>query len=158
MRRASTRRGRVSWIVFSTSWQDLRPADRWIAEFEVLRACHPEFPSRAVELRTYWAMGTLLHRQPQHPFVPVWAARAEAILNVSDRDLSILLGGYLVIHHLWRGNSAKARDLIRRLEPWTQSPELPPLVSILWSCAVGLYTRCAAIWRDAWRSWKQDYP
>lgn len=124
---------------FFYEWQDLRPADRWIAEFEVLRVCHPEFPSRAVELRTYWAMGTLLHRQPQHPFVPVWAARAEAILNVSDRDLSVLLGGYLVIHHLWRGNSAKARDLIRRLEPWTQSPELPPLVSILWSCAVGLY-------------------
>jgi LuxR family maltose regulon positive regulatory protein len=120
-------------------WRDLRPADRWIAEFERLRDRHPEFPSRAVELRTYWAMGTLLHRRPQHPFVPVWAERAEALLNVADRELSVLLGGYLVIFHLWRGDSAKARDLILRLDPWTLEPEFPPLVYILWSCAVGLY-------------------
>lgn len=124
---------------FFYEWEDLRPADRWIAEFESLRARHPAFPSRAVEMRTYWAMGTLLHRQPQHPFVPVWAERAEAILNVSDRELSVLLGGYLVIHHLWRGDSSKAHELIQRLAPWTQSTAFSPMVAILWSCAVGLY-------------------
>ncbi|MDD5580703.1 MAG: hypothetical protein PHY16_15665 [Methylobacter sp.] len=81
---------------FFYEWQDLRPADRWIAEFEELRARYPEFPSRAVELRTYWAMGALLHRQPQHRFVPVWAERANAILNSGDQELSVLLGGYRV--------------------------------------------------------------
>jgi LuxR family maltose regulon positive regulatory protein len=124
---------------FFYEWQDLRPADPWIAEFDALRNRHPNFPSRVLELRTYWAMGTLLHRQPQHPFVPIWAERAEAILSVSNCELSVLLGGYLVIHHLWRGDCAKAQDLIRRLAPWAQTPEFPPLVSILWSCAVGLY-------------------
>lgn len=124
---------------FFFEWQDLRPADRWITEFEELRARHPVFPSRAVELRTYWAMGTLLHRQPQHPFVPAWGERAEVLLNSTDRELSVLLGGYLIIWHLWRGDSAKALSLIQRLDPWTQGPEFPPLVSILWSCAMGLY-------------------
>lgn len=124
---------------FFYEWEDLRPADRWIAEFEMLRTNHPDFPSRAVELRTYWAMGTLLHRQPQHSFIPVWAERAEAILNNTDAELSVLVGGYLIIFHLWQGNSLKALSLIQRLNPWTHAPDFSPLVSILWSCAVGFY-------------------
>lgn len=124
---------------FFFEWHDLRVADRWIAEFEVLRARHPEFPSRAVELRTYLSMGTLLHRQPQHPFVPAWAERAESLLSIADRERSVLLGGYLIIWNLWCGDSAKAMEFIHRLAPWTQSPDFSPLVSILWSCAVGLY-------------------
>ena len=58
---------------FFFEWRDFTPADRWIAEFEQLRTRHPEFPSRAVELRTYWSIGTLMHRQPQHPFLRIWA-------------------------------------------------------------------------------------
>jgi len=30
---------------FFFEWRDLKPADRWIAELEELRLCHPEFPS-----------------------------------------------------------------------------------------------------------------
>lgn len=124
---------------FFYEWQDLRPADPWIAEFEALRARHPEFPSPAVELRSYWAIGTLLHRQPQHPFVPAWAERSEALLNNADGELSVLLGGYLVIYHLWKGDSAKAQGIIQRLDPWVRASEFPPLVEILWLCAIGLY-------------------
>lgn len=124
---------------FFYEWRDLRPADRWIAEFETLRRRHPEFPSRAVELRTYWAMGTLLHRQPQHPFVPVWCERGLALLDPADRDLSVLLGGYLIIGLLWWGDSARALGLIERVEPWTRTADISPMVSILWSCAKALY-------------------
>jgi DNA-binding SARP family transcriptional activator len=124
---------------FFYEWQDLRSADRWITKFEDLRIRHPAFPSRAVELRTYWAMGTLLHRQPQHPSVRVWAERAEALLDSAEPELSVLLGGYLVIYRLWRGDSAKAQALIQRLDAWTRLPEFPPLVFILWSCALALY-------------------
>ena len=49
---------------FFFEWRDFTPADRWIAEFEDLRIRHPEFPSRAVELRTYWSIGTLMHASP----------------------------------------------------------------------------------------------
>ncbi|MGR9108635.1 MAG: BTAD domain-containing putative transcriptional regulator [Gammaproteobacteria bacterium] len=124
---------------FFYEWQDLRPADRWIAEFESLTARYPEFPSREVELHTDRAMGTMLHRQPQHPFVSVWAVRAEALLNASNHELSVLLGGYLVIYHLWRGDSAQALDLILRLNPRSHRAGFPPLIAILWSCATGLY-------------------
>ncbi|MGZ8212933.1 MAG: BTAD domain-containing putative transcriptional regulator [Methylosarcina sp.] len=124
---------------FFYEWQDLRPADRWITEFEDLRANHPDFPSKAIEMRTYWAMGTLLHRQPQHRFVPIWAERAKSILNSFDLELSVLLGGYLIIWYLWKGSTSDAKELIQRIEPWTHSDDLSPLVKILWLCAVGLY-------------------
>lgn len=124
---------------FFFEWRDFTPADRWIAEFEHLRIRHPEFPSRAVELRTYWSIGTLMHRQPQHPFLRIWAERGLVLLDIADRDLSILLGGYLIVCFLWWGETAKARGVIERLKPWTESPAISPLVYILWSCAVALY-------------------
>ncbi|MEJ8849507.1 BTAD domain-containing putative transcriptional regulator [Variovorax rhizosphaerae] len=123
---------------FFFEWRDFRLADPWISEFEALRTLHPVYPSRAVELRTYWAMGTLLHRQPQHPMLPAWAERAKALLDPTDRDLSVLLGGYLIIWFLWRGEAAEARTIIHRITPWT-APAMSPMVLILWSCATGLY-------------------
>lgn len=124
---------------FFFEWRDFTPVDRWIAEFEKLRVRHPEFPSRAIELRTYWSIGTLMHRQPQHPFLRTWSQRGLALLDIADRDLSILLGGYLIVCFLWWGETAKAREIIERLEPWTQSVNISPLVFILWSCALALY-------------------
>ena len=123
---------------FFFEWRDFRLADKWITEFELLRARHPEFPSRAVELRTYWAMGTLLHRQPQHPMLPAWAERAKALLDPSHRDLSVLLSGYLVIWFLWRGEVGEARTIIDRISNWI-TPDMSPMVLILWSCATGFY-------------------
>jgi LuxR family maltose regulon positive regulatory protein len=125
---------------FFFEWRDLKPADRWITELEGLRVRYPAFPSRAVELRTYWAMGTLLHRQPQHPFLPTWAERALVMLDAAhDRELSILLGGYVIIYFLWRGDMIKAGGIIERLDPWAHSSDISPLVCILWLCAVALY-------------------
>ena len=123
---------------FFFEWRDFRPADRWIAEFERLRVQHPVFPSRVVELRTYWAMGTLLHRQPQHPLLPDWADRAQALLDPNDRDLSVLLAGYLIIWFLWRGKTAQAHCIVDRITPWVHS-DMAPMVLILWSCATALY-------------------
>lgn len=57
----------------------------------------------------------------------------------TDLELSVMLGSYLVIYHLWQGDSRKAWELIQRLDPWTQPPDFPPLVYILWRCALGLY-------------------
>ncbi|WON74181.1 BTAD domain-containing putative transcriptional regulator [Nitrosospira sp. Is2] len=124
---------------FFFEWRDFTPVDRWIAEFEQLRIRHPEFPSRAVELRTYWSIGTLMHRQPHHPFLRIWAERGLGLLDITDRDLSILLGGYLIVCFLWWGETVRARDVIDRLNSWTKSPDISPLVFILWSCAVALY-------------------
>ena len=122
---------------FFFEWRDFSRADGWIGEFERLRARHPEFPSREVELRTYCGMGTLLHRQPQHPMLPAWAERALALFDRADRDLSVLLGGYVIIWFLWRGETAKARGVIERVGPWADPAS--PIVYILWSCALGLY-------------------
>lgn len=124
---------------FFFEWRDFTPVDHWIAEFEQLRVRHSEFPSRAIELRTYWSIGTLMHRQPQHPFLRTWSQRGLALLDIADRDLSILLGGYLIVCFLWWGETAKAREIIERLKPWTQSVNISPLVYILWSCALALY-------------------
>lgn len=135
---------------FFFEWRDFRPADRWISEFECLRLRHPAFPSRTVELLTYWAMGTLLHRQPQHPMLPAWAERAAALLDPAERELSVLLGGYLIIWFLWRGEGAKARGMIERITPWVGG-DVPPLVRILWSCAVALYHSVSGACADCQR-------
>jgi len=117
---------------------DFHSADGWIAEWERLRERHPEFPTTTVEMRTYWAMGTLLHRQPQHSLLPAWAERAMILLDPDNRQLSVLVGGYLVIWFLWRGEILKARGVIDRIAPWIGA-DMSPLVSILWSCAVALH-------------------
>ena len=125
---------------FFFEWRDFTPVDRWIVEFERLRARHPDFPSRDVELRTYWSMGTLLHRRPDHPSLPEWVERGLALLDTDrDRDLSVLLGGYLIVGLLWWGDTVKARGVIERLAPWADLPDASPMVFILWSCAVALY-------------------
>jgi ATP/maltotriose-dependent transcriptional regulator MalT/DNA-binding SARP family transcriptional activator len=122
---------------FFFEWRNFTHADDWISEFEHLRSSHPEFPSRAVELRTYSAMGTLLHRAPQHPLLPEWAERAPALFDRADRDLSVMIGGYLIIWFLWRGETAKARGVVERLGTWPDAGS--PIVHILWSCALALY-------------------
>lgn len=123
---------------FFFEWRDFFLVDGWILEFENLRARHPEFPSRAIELRTYCAMGALLHRQPQHRLLRAWAQRAMVLLDPSDRDSSVLLAGYLVIWFLWRGETMHARGVVERVAPWA-TPATSPIVLILWSCAVALY-------------------
>ncbi|MGH2523597.1 MAG: hypothetical protein ACRDH2_13920, partial [Anaerolineales bacterium] len=125
---------------FFFEWRDFALMDPWIAEFEWLRARHPEFPSRAIELRTFSAMGTLAHRQPQHPFLRIWAERTLALLKAADdRHLCIVLGGYLLMCFLWWGESVKARAVIETVAPWTRTPDIAPMVYLLWSCAVALY-------------------
>ena len=123
---------------FFFEWRDFTPADHWIAELERLRQRYPDYPSREVELKTYWAMGTMLHRQPDHPLLPGWAQRASTLLDASDRGLSVALGGYLIVWHLWRGETGQAQTIIDRVQPWVDA-EMTPIVYILWCCAVGLF-------------------
>ncbi|WP_157270680.1 BTAD domain-containing putative transcriptional regulator [Azohydromonas aeria] len=122
---------------FFYEWRDFRGADGWIDAYDRLRARHPDFPSAAVELRTYLAMGTLLHRRPQHPLLPAWSRRALALLDSGARDAAVVLGGYLVIWTLWRGRTTEAQDIVARVEARAREG-LMPLGAILWSCAVAL--------------------
>lgn len=122
---------------FFYEWRDFRGADPWIEEYARLRERHPDFPSPAVELRTYLAMGTLLHRRPQHPLLPAWSRRALALLETGAREAAVVLGGYLVIWTLWRGQTTEAQGIVERVEARARDG-LPPLGAILWSCAVAL--------------------
>ena len=81
-------------------------------------------------------MGTPLHRQPQH--LSSLAARAATRPDPKTLKASILVGGYLVIWFLWRGETPKARGVVDRIAPWIGA-DMSPLVFILWSCAVALY-------------------
>jgi len=84
-------------------------------------------------------MGTLLHRQPQHPILPAWSERALVLLDqADDHDLSVLLGGYLVIYFLWWGDAAKAWEVIERLATRAHAPHVSPKV---WSYP-GLVDSC----------------
>jgi hypothetical protein len=56
-----------------------------------------------------------------------------------DRELSILLGGYVIIYFLWRGDMIKAGGIIR---------EVGPVGSLIRYFTLGLHTmalRCCAL-------------
>ena len=101
-------------------------------------ASHAEHASLAVGLRTCRAMGTRLHRQPQHPQLPAWAQRAQLLLDPGASDLPLPIGGTLILWFLWRGEAASARGVVACITRWIK-PSLPAKVGRLWSCAIGVF-------------------
>ncbi|RPH63291.1 MAG: hypothetical protein EHM83_10365 [Burkholderiales bacterium] len=120
---------------FVYAWSDFRPADPWIDEFDALRARHPGFPSRDVEVRAVAAIfAMLIYRRPQHPELPAWTARLDALLSQDiDPVVRMTAGSQLVLYYnWWTGNMARANELVRRLEPFASAREIGPFVRLAW--------------------------
>ncbi len=81
-------------------WGNFKPADRWIAEFETLRARYLEFPSLNIELRVMTGLfAILMYRQAQHPELPAWESRLEAFLFEDvDPMLRVTAANCLVLY------------------------------------------------------------
>lgn len=120
---------------FVYAWSDFKPADRWIAEFEKLRARHAQFPSHEIEVRAVAGIfSILMYRQPQHPDLPCWATRLEELL-LQDVDpvLRMMAASHLVLYHnWWTGRMAKVAELVNHLEAFADAGTVAPLARIVW--------------------------
>lgn len=82
----------LSWssiVIAFEAESNLTPLDSWFAEFEGLRERFPTIPSEDIERRVASAvLAVCLHRRPNYPDAPHWAARALE-LSRSDTDLGL---------------------------------------------------------------------
>ena len=130
----------LSWAgvvdTFIYAWSDFVPSDPWIDEFDALRARHPEFPSRAVEVRAVAAIfAILMYRRPQHPELPRWTRHLDALVAQDDVDpgLRMTAAAHLLLYYeWWAGNLARADELVRRIEPFASARTVGPFVRLAW--------------------------
>lgn len=104
--------GRGPWKASSSNGAiSLRgPLDRRVSKVCALR--YPEFPPAPSELRTCGRWALCCIASPGIPAAKLVGTRL-VLLDPADRDLSVLLGGYLIIWFLWRGETPKAGSVIR---------------------------------------------
>jgi LuxR family transcriptional regulator, maltose regulon positive regulatory protein len=123
---------------FVYEWGDFHPVDRWIAEIESQIAEAPGFPSP--EIAAHVACGmfmALMYRQPQHPQLPVWAERVQAIvLHHPDARARMVLGNQLLLYYTaWIGDLGKARLILDAVRPPENMASISPPAFIAW-CAM----------------------
>ncbi len=123
------------------AWSDFRSADPWIDEFDALRARHPDFPSRDIEMRVATAIfAILMYRRPQDARLPHWAARIDALLGHDiDPTMRMLAANHLVLYrHWWVGRVAAGNELLGRVEPLAGAQTVGPFVRIVWHGIVAI--------------------
>jgi len=111
--------------------RDFAFLDRWIEEFRSLRGTRPlrREMEDALVVRMF---GALALRQPQHPDIDSWCARAQSLLE-SDGDLQLRLwaGVHLCNYYGWIGDVGRTRQCRDWLLTLARSPDLSPLMLIL---------------------------
>lgn len=121
---------------FLYAWSDFVSSDPWIDEFDALRARHPEFPSREAEVRAVAAIfAILMYRRPQHPDLPAWTRRLDALVAQDDVEPLLRMSAamhLLLYYEWWTGNLARASELVRRIEPFASSRTVGPFVRLAW--------------------------
>ena len=130
----------MSWAgvvdTFLYAWSDFTPSDPWIDEFEALRARHPDFPSRDVEVRAVAAIfAILMYRRPQHPQLPHWTRHLDTLVvqEEVDQTLRMTAAVHLVLYYeWWTGNLARANELVRRIEPFASARAVGPFIRLAW--------------------------
>jgi DNA-binding SARP family transcriptional activator len=125
---------------FFPEFDELAPLDGWIDELASLQARWPEIPAKELEGPVIHAMiCALLHRRPHDPRIARWAGRAEEIcLRHGDPNPRLLVGGHLMMLHLWLGDHSKARWLRAELESCAKEERVAPINRIGWHVSEGL--------------------
>lgn len=116
-------------------WSDFSALDPWIVRLVALLDREPAYPGPADELRAVAAaLVALLYRQPAHPRLPALAARAQQLLGAAlPADELVAAGTYLLNGYNWMGETGLARQVIARVTPRLEQPEVTPLRRAWWS-------------------------
>jgi ATP/maltotriose-dependent transcriptional regulator MalT/DNA-binding SARP family transcriptional activator len=127
---------------FTVAWNDFVALDPWIAAFDELRKRFPVIPDPAIAARVVFAMmAIIMHRRPDHPDADYWLSVARALLTAATEPTQrLLIGSYLVIYQIWRGEMRDAAYLAETLEPLARGEDVAPLVRIFWHVASAMRT------------------
>ena len=106
--------------------------DGWIALMEPM--LREEGANGVPEIRarlTGSLYAALALRQPQHPEMPAWEARAEAILaSNADPQFRAQVGFHMVVHALWSGHFPRMKWILDQLLALKREQELAPLLRL----------------------------
>jgi len=132
---------------------DLTLLDAWIERLALLPPVRGRFPSPVVEHRVaHTAILALTFRQPDHPELRGWAARAQRLAR-SEVEPTQRLEGLCVgiTHHLWCGAPERAVALAASARELSESPDVAPLLRVLAKMLVartGWLCAAPAAWRE----------
>jgi tetratricopeptide (TPR) repeat protein len=114
------------------------PLDHWIAVLDDLRSQFPDFGGPEIETRVVAAAFNMLaQRQPWHPALPAWEARALSLaLSPGDAYLRTKLGQQLLFYYGACVNDlAKAKLVADAVQPLMISVQAEPAAFITWHLA-----------------------
>jgi len=122
------------------TWDDFRPFDRCIAEYEALRCRHPQFPSQQIEARILSKIVfAMLHRRICDPELPGLADRLfELVQEPMDLALRASAGASLVACFCSWGEYGKAALILEAMRP-NSKRDCPPQVWIMFHVAKMLF-------------------
>ena len=120
---------------------DFRLLDGWIARLEDLLRAHPSFPSPQVEARVTFSMFIALSfRQPQHPDLPMWRQRLDAITTVAPDPMFCLFARFhLTWDQIWQGDLHGAGADLEKLKRDSRRLPMSPLVELVGHFADATY-------------------
>ena len=97
-------------------WNDMKPLDRWIAEFEELLAANGGIVPPAAETQIVGSCLGIMFRRPDHPILPAVAERAEALMATHpDANQRFAMAGFAIHYFIWRGEFARADALCENI-------------------------------------------
>jgi len=139
-------------------WDEYASFDPWLAQFDSLVQCHPQFPSPQIERRVVSSLvAVLLFRCPQHPAISAWVARLSALLHATEHPGErISIAGPLLAYYLWIGDVASAARLIDMLRGASHSKSITTLhrlafmtLEAIYCWHIGEFERCLNVVAEA---------
>lgn len=115
-------------------WNDFSEFTQWNERFYQLRERYPEYPSLEIEaLMVQGICKSLTWIQPDHPDLPMWAARLKQLVTISSNsNFRLLAGANLAMYHIVAGDLATARSLIELLNSELSSWDATPVKKLAW--------------------------
>jgi DNA-binding SARP family transcriptional activator len=117
---------------FMYTFDDFRPLDQWIEWLTERIHLNPSFPTPELEAFVASSMvSALVWRQPDHPELSNWVARAfSSSRMISDKGIRLLACRRVLHHHIWFGDLTGCRIVLDDMERTTESGEVPAAPSI----------------------------
>jgi ATP/maltotriose-dependent transcriptional regulator MalT/DNA-binding SARP family transcriptional activator len=118
---------------YAIAFSDFSDVDRWINELEDIVKQAGCFPSPELEIRTTFALFTILYMgRPDHPRFSYWFERARSLMrSCRDNSQRVINATFLLHYYSWTGFPADTPSLMNDLHLAMKAPEVPPVVRIM---------------------------
>jgi LuxR family transcriptional regulator, maltose regulon positive regulatory protein len=131
----------AAWIIrtYYLEYTNFQPLDRWVEEIEAILARGHTFASTAHEIHVLGAlMIAFTYRHSGHPLIGNVVSRLTDLLQgEGDRNQIVAAATGLMIYHTLAMEPDRARNIVERIYPAVESPEVTPLNKAWWWMFVG---------------------